>query len=219
MSYRGRCRPWATCPITQRKCACLDTWRIFGALREAYGRLDSRDLFRFFVKEYVIVGLRKIRFATQCETKTGREVSVTRQEMILAVLAASQGRPYSPVQIQKAAFLVTENLPQLVNEGQNFTFEPYDYGPFDQSVYTECEHLARKGLAEIISQSGVRWNRYAASDVGIERGTEILNSIPKRASDYVKNVSTWVRSQSFESLVRAIYAEYPEMKANSVFRG
>jgi hypothetical protein len=82
-----------------------------------------------------------------------------------------------------------------------------------------CELLARRGLAEIISQYGVRWNRYAASDAGIERGTKILESMPQRANDYVKNVSAWVRSQSFEGLVKAIYAQYPDMRANSVFRG
>jgi hypothetical protein len=144
---------------------------------------------------------------------------LTRHEVLLAILAASNGRPYTPVQIQKAAFLVTRNLPQLVNEGPNFTFEPYDYGPFDQSVYADCEQLARNGSVEIISQDGVRWNRYAASDTGIELGTRLLESMPQRDSDYLKSVSSWVRSQSFVGLVKAIYNQYPEMKVNSIFGG
>jgi hypothetical protein len=32
-------------------------------------------------------------------------------------------------------------------------------------------------------------------------------------------VSDWVRAQSFNSLVKAIYDAYPEMKVNSIFRG
>jgi hypothetical protein len=59
---------------------------------------------------------------------------MTRSELILALLAAAEGRPYTPVQIQKAAFLVTRNLPQVMGEEQPFEFVPYDYGPFDADV-------------------------------------------------------------------------------------
>lgn len=144
---------------------------------------------------------------------------MTRGEVLLAILAASQGRPYSPVQIQKAAFLVTKNLPDLVDIGPNFDFSPYDYGPFDQNVYSEVDGLSRAGLAEIIQQDGVRWNRYAASDSGIADGEAILAGMSERDRSYINNVTSWVRAQSFESLVKSIYVQYPEMKANSIFRG
>jgi hypothetical protein len=219
MTACKRCGLPAISSAVELRCAGSGAGCLFESLREADKRLASQILLCFLVKEYVIRKLRKIRFRVRRDTQTGGEVALTRQQVLLAVLAAQQGRPYTPVQIQKAVFLVTKNLPQLVNDGPNFAFEPYDYGPFDQSVYTECELLARKGQAEIMSQDGVRWNRYAASDAGIERGTKVLKSMSQRASDYVKNVSAWVRSQSFEGLVKAIYAQYPEMRANSVFRG
>jgi hypothetical protein len=59
---------------------------------------------------------------------------VTRQQLLLAILAAAKGRSYSPVQIQKAVFLITRNLPGLVTEGEGIDFHPYDYGPFDSEV-------------------------------------------------------------------------------------
>jgi hypothetical protein len=39
------------------------------------------------------------------------------------------------------------------------------------------------------------------------------------AKDYVVNLANWVRQLSFQQLVASIYNKYPEMKANSVFRG
>jgi hypothetical protein len=205
----------------RRSCACpfCQIWTVSRTLCVAGNRVAARTLFRYLVKKYVILDLAETHSEAHSLTQQGGQKSLTRQQVLLALLAASNGRPYTPVQIQKAAFLVTRNLPQLVNEGPNFTFEPYDYGPFDQSVYQECEQLAREGSAEVIPQDGVRWNQYAASDTGVERGTRLLDSIPQRDSDYLKSVAAWVRSQSFVGLVKAIYAQYPEMKVNSVFRG
>jgi hypothetical protein len=191
----------------------------FECLREACARVDSRTLSLDRVKRHVIKKLRKIRFCVAGNAKTGSKMPMTRSEVLLAILAASQGRPYTPVQIQKAAFLVTRNLPDLVDDGSNFEFEPYDYGPFDHNVYGESEALNRDGMVEIIREDGTRWNRYAASDAGVNRGADILARMSDRERSYVAEVSAWVRAQSFESLVRSIYSAYPEMRVNSVFRG
>jgi len=135
------------------------------------------------------------------------------------MLAASGGRPYTPVQIQKALFLVCETLPDVISEGPTFGFEPYDYGPFDAAVYQEAEALRNVGEA-IVAPSGIgRWNTYAASDLGIERGQRILQTIPESRRNYIQSVSDWVRSQSFSGLVKSIYDAYPQMRENSIFRG
>lgn len=144
---------------------------------------------------------------------------MTRSEMLLGILAASDGRPFTPVQIQKAVFLVTRNLPNLVDEGPGYEFIPYDYGPFDPSVYTDAETMQREGHVEIIRQEGARWNRYSASDSGVHSGKRILKALGKRERSYIVSLSHWVRAQTFEQLVKAIYAQYPEMRANSIFRG
>jgi uncharacterized protein len=144
---------------------------------------------------------------------------MTRSDMLLAILAAAGGRAYTPVQIQKAAFLVTENIPHIVENGPNYEFEPYDYGPFDQQVYGDAETLQRDGHVEIVRQEGSHWNRYAASEDGVAMGEEILATLAERDRQYIRTVSQWVRGQSFERLVKSIYDAYPRMKANSVFRG
>ena len=110
--------------------------------------------------------------------------AVTRQKVLLAILAAAQGRTYTPVQIQKAVFLITRNLPGVVTEGPSFEFSPYDYGPFDASVYQEAEALSKSGLA-VISPSGTgRWNVYSATDTGNDSGTEILRKMKTTHREY-----------------------------------
>ena len=41
----------------------------------------------------------------------------------------------------------------------------------------------------------------------------------KQGVSYLEKVVDWVSSLSFPELVRAIYAKYPQYKANSVFTG
>jgi hypothetical protein len=142
---------------------------------------------------------------------------MTRDDALLAILAASGGRNYAPAQIQKAVFLITENLPRLVTKGPKYQFEPYDYGPFDRHVYTDCETLAAAGKVEILQ--GPRWKYYTATDEGVKRGNEILNSLSEIDRKYIVMVSNWVRSLTFEQLVKSIYQKYPKMKVNSIFRG
>ncbi len=142
-----------------------------------------------------------------------------RQDVLIAVLAAAEGRPYQPVQIQKAMFLLARNLPELVDEGPSFAFEPYDYGPFDMEVYNVADDLKRQGLAEIGHSNLGRWKTYAATGAGIRAGNRALDSMTVRAQTYLREVSAWVLGQSFSSLVRSIYDAYPDMRVNSVFRG
>lgn len=142
-----------------------------------------------------------------------------RRELVLAMLASSEGRPFTPVQIQKAIFLVSRNVPGLINSGSPFRFVPYDYGPFDSDVYAEAQALQSQGLAVLAPSGTGNWNTYAASADGVSLGKQILTSLPPDVQDYMLRVSEWVRAQSFRGLVKSVYDAYPEMKVNSVFRG
>lgn len=143
---------------------------------------------------------------------------MNRRDALLGILGAAEGRAFSPVQIQKAAFLVDRNLPGLFDAHSRFAFEPYDYGPFDRDVYVEIGALELQGLANLARTQG-RFTEYSATDQGLVRANEILASMDVHQSDYVRRVVEWVRSLSFARLVKSIYEEYPEMRANSVFQG
>jgi len=93
---------------------------------------------------------------------------MTKSETILAILASANGRPLTPVQLQKAAFLLDRN-----NLASGFHFVPYDYGPFDRAVYDEAASLAQRGLASINPAQWGRWNVYAATAEGIDEGRRL----------------------------------------------
>lgn len=143
---------------------------------------------------------------------------MTRSDLLLAILAAAGGQAYTPVQIQKAAFLVTRNLPNVVDQGPAFAFAAYDYGPFDRSVYVEAETLERLGLATV-SQMSPRFRTYSATAPGVEQGQQVLAGLPEPISEYIGKVSDWVRSMDFATLVKSVYEAYPDTKVNSIFQG
>jgi uncharacterized protein len=186
------------------------------------------SLFRFLSRVWYGVIRRRVRpgchgggaeepSATKFRSK-GR-AQMNRRSLVLAVLACADGRSFTPVQIQKALFVICRNVPDLIDEGPGFNFEAYDYGPFDSSVYTELSILETNRCV-VIAPSGIgRWNTYAATDTGLIRGRELLGRLSKRDQEYLRKISDWVRSLSFSALVKAIYDAYPEMRANSIFRG
>jgi uncharacterized protein YwgA len=137
------------------------------------------------------------------------------------LLVAHLARPHSlqPVQLQKVLFLLDKKLaPGQKLVERIYAFEPYDYGPFDSTVYSDAEAFAEQGLMQIQRQPGQTYRRYAATDAGSARAQQIAQQLSPPVVGYAQQVVTWVRTLSFNQLVSAIYTEYPEMKANSVFR-
>jgi hypothetical protein len=141
-----------------------------------------------------------------------------RQKVVLAALAAERSSSFAPVQVQKLFFLLDQNVAAELG-GQQFNFEPYDYGPFDRAVYSELEALAQRGLVAIEAGPGPSRRRFTLTAAGYDVGRAVLAQLSARAQDYLLRVSNWVRSLSFAELVGSIYKQYPSMKANSVFRG
>jgi uncharacterized protein YwgA len=141
---------------------------------------------------------------------------LTRQELVLAAMAAG-GRyaVFSPAHVQKLFFLIDREAPQWV-DGPHFDFKPYDYGPFDRAVYDELANLKSDGLVEI-DHNG--WYRtYSLTEDGFVEGGRALAQVAPPATAYIEQVVAWVKARNFKSLVSAIYAKYPEMRANSIFR-
>jgi len=141
-----------------------------------------------------------------------------RQKVVLAALAAERSSSFAPVQVQKLFFLLDQNIAADLG-GPQFSFEPYDYGPFDRAVYSELEALAQKGFVAIEVAPGASRRKFSLTAAGYDAGRAAFAQLSARAQDYLMRVSAWVRSLSFAELVGSIYKQYPSMKANSVFRG
>ena len=142
---------------------------------------------------------------------------MNRDDYVLASMAMAGREPLSPVQVQKYFFLLDRNVPEDV-AGGHFDFQPYDYGPFDKEVYQTLDALQARGLVEIASPNGRGVRLYRLSETGIREAAEPLKRVPEYIKTYARSVADWIRPLSFTQVVSAIYAQYPEMKVNSVFR-
>lgn len=143
---------------------------------------------------------------------------MTREEVILAAFAPAKGESHSPVQVQKLLFLIERRAAKEVG-GKKFEFAAYDYGPFDQSIYADLRALSKAGLVEIVGDQNSKGRRYRLTASGQKQAEGILAQQDAKLQRFLGELSAWVRSLSFAELVSAIYASYPEMKANSVFSG
>ena len=137
------------------------------------------------------------------------------REIVLAALTPAGGKKHSPVQVQKLLFLIDREAANLVS-GPHFDFVPYNYGPFDSTVYRVLDTLDAEELVAIQSDS---WRRtYALTPTGQKEGERLLDGLPEAAQIYIQRASTFVRSLTFSQLVSAIYKAYPEMRENSLIR-
>jgi uncharacterized phage-associated protein len=140
-----------------------------------------------------------------------------RQRTILGVLAMADGAAFAPVQVQKLFFLLDENIAHELG-GRQFSFEPYNYGPFDREVYFELKNLSRHGLVHIDTvgpSPGDR--RYMLTAVGQQLGTQQAETLSAECRKYIATVVDWLRRLSFAELVGSIYKAYPHMRAKSIF--
>ena len=142
---------------------------------------------------------------------------MTRDNFILAVLATSTDSQYTPVQLQKIFFLLDRNLDAQVSYSPKFNFIPYHYGPFDKAVYEELDKLEFRNLVEIDYDRFNKLKHYQLTTEGQTLGEKQLQRIDIKSAEYIKKVTDFVRSLSFEQLIQAIYKEYPDMKVNSIF--
>ena len=143
---------------------------------------------------------------------------IAKRDWTLLAICAADGQALSPVQLQKVLFLLGQKLPKEVG-GDFYSFKPYDYGPFDASIYTDADLLAKDGLVAIQTYPGQRWVEYAATTAGMERAEGLKKLANQAATRYLQEVVKWARGLTFQQLVRAIYAEYPKFAVRSVFKG
>ncbi len=141
---------------------------------------------------------------------------MTKDDAILAAMAAGDVSAFTPVQVQKLLFLLDKKAAPALG-GPLFDFRPYDYGPFDREVYDRLDELAASGLVDIAGQSFKRDRHYSLTQAGLARGQRALDTLPAPVKSYMQRLSRFVTSLSFVQLVSAIYGAYPEMRVNSVF--
>jgi uncharacterized protein YwgA len=138
---------------------------------------------------------------------------MTKRDWTLLAIAAANGEPLTPVQLQKVLFLLGR---MKLKDANLYNFVPYNYGPYDATIYRDAESLEHDRLVSI--RAGGRWKDYSATPEGLRIAERVKRSADPDAVDYLDRVVTWARSLSFQALVRAIYTRFPEFRVNSLFQ-
>jgi uncharacterized protein YwgA len=141
-----------------------------------------------------------------------------RQDWTLLTLGIADGQFLTPVQMQKSLFLFQKKFPFVAGDNY-YNFQPYNYGPFDASIYHDAETLSEEGFALVSKPPGQRWFVYSATPQGIREANKIKGQVPIQAAQELESIVNRVKSLSFSELVNEVYKEYPEYKVNSVFQG
>ena len=140
-----------------------------------------------------------------------------RKYWVLLVLDAANGKPLTPVQLQKSIFLVGKKLE--IPEKYYYAFKPYDYGPFCVDVYRDAELLEVDSLITIGYASNLKWKIYSITFTGTDMANKMKASLKENEAQKIKEIVDQVLQQDFRELVKGIYKEFPEFSVNSVFRG
>ncbi len=138
--------------------------------------------------------------------------SVERQDVLIAIIEAAEGRGLKRVHLQKAVFLVAEEFKgELPDDFYKFT--KYHFGPYSQKIYHDAEILGDLGCINIKYCSDRRDDVFSiVPDCDIE-----YIELPKDLRRLIKESVDWILGMDFQELVRAIYYLYPEYQENSRF--
>jgi len=136
--------------------------------------------------------------------------------LLLALRAAGE-QGLTPVQLQKALFVLGARRPQDVAE-DFYSFQAYHYGPFDAAVYWDADILASDSLLFIDESKGRSLRTYRLTPEGAALADQVKARVSQQGVLYLEQVVEWALRLSFDQLIRSIYQAFPEMRANSVFR-
>lgn len=142
---------------------------------------------------------------------------LSRQDWALLVIAAAKGETLTPVQLQKCLFLLGQEKSDVIGSDY-YDFVAYDYGPFSSDIYRDAEQLENDGSVIIKYAPHGRWKEYLATPSGMQCADALRQSIDPEVTSFIDECVKWARNLSFRALVKAIYQQYPEYRANSVFR-
>jgi len=137
---------------------------------------------------------------------------MTRRDVLLGLVAA--GEAVDPIRIMKGVFLFSQD--PRVPDKLKYGFVPYSYGPCSFDVYGDLNHLVASGLIRRISGDS-RWPTYAVTAKGRQSALEALTQ-EQHLAPKILRARKYVDARSFSTLLRDIYAKFPEYATKSVFK-
>lgn len=140
-----------------------------------------------------------------------------RHRWLLLFLGADGGKyDIDQVRAMKGLFLLSKE--DIHPEAEFYSFDPYDYGPFDSRVYRDLDILEAEGLVDASTHWGSNKRTYHLTDEGLREYEKVLTETPVEKAASVNKVKQRVTSLGFDELLEQIYTEYPEYQGRSVSR-
>ena len=121
-----------------------------------------------------------------------------------------------PVRIMKGMFLLEM---QGGLEKHTYNFEPYDYGPFSISLYSDLDLLEGKELIERIPRPGRNWSYVRVTDEGRNVARSLEEQAKPEQLAKISAVHEEVLDKTFAELLRYIYENHRDYAGRSVFQG
>lgn len=140
------------------------------------------------------------------------KTEVSRSDILLAIIAAANGSELSRVQLQKVAFLVSEEFKGRLPE-DFYKFDKHNFGPFCIDIYNDTEMLYYWGWIREKSGAEPRLDTYS---IAKPLNLDDLHC-DEDIKQYIMDTVAWVVDMSFGEIVRAIYWLFPEYRENSIF--
>ena len=134
----------------------------------------------------------------------------TRTEWLLSFIAGAEDDDswIDRIRIMKGIFLfqAETDAPTAVN----YTFRPYDYGPFTPEIYRDLEALT--GAGYIVESSG--GSAYRATQQGREHLATL--KFPPKPQQALMEKRVEVLDLNFRELLKRVYSAHPKSASRSV---
>ena len=100
---------------------------------------------------------------------------MTKDEIILTLLAKNNGPIVGTTRLQKLLFLI-EKEGHIEPENTSFGFEPYRFGPASKSLYDDLEFLVNMGYMEKTGSPNIEPKLHGLNEIEDLDGEEFLSS-------------------------------------------
>lgn len=176
-----------------------------GMLASVYGK-----------RTFVLEGGVAVSLRSPTQILEGTEMLERKDWLVLFLGLPAESYPVDQIRVMKGMFLWSKEGPQEAQ--QLYRFEPYNYGPFDTTVYRDLDVLESEGLIGVESYVGNRQRRYFLTPAGEQRASQLSARVLPKAMAKLRDIKRHVTSLPFADLLKSIYQRYPDYAVNSVAR-
>lgn len=141
---------------------------------------------------------------------------ISREQLVLLVLALANGRPMSRTRFQKSIYEIQEELPASLLSSK-FPYRASNFGAYTEVPYQVAVEYAGEGLVGLgeLAERDNYPSDYAATQLGIQVGRSYGSDFPDDVLTWMQfTVNRWLENAVNDSLER-VYDRYPDSAVNS----